>query len=263
MDYLQMYPETFAAVKRYAPADRCYLYEAMASYAFDGSEPDWPEDDLKWLIWEALKQRIDVAAMYVEKQRQNGEKGGRPKTQDNPEKPKKTQRNPKKPKETQQKPTEPNKSPESESESESDTESESERDNDARAREEVTKRFDRFWAAYPKKIAKKDAEKAFRKLDPDDGLLAAMMASLDRWKMSEQWTRDGTAYVPNPATWLNGERWKDEVPPPSRPREKTVIAQQYEQRDYSQDTSLQERINADMTRRMEAYFQQHPEERRA
>ena len=236
MDYLQMYPETFAAVKRYPAADRALLYEAMAAYAFDGTEPDWPEDDLKWLIWEALKQRVDVAAMFAEKQRLNGEKGGRPKTQDNPEKPNKTQRNPKKPNVTQTNPTEPNKSPESESESESDTESESERENETRAREEaMARRFLRFWDAYPKKVAKADAVKAFRKLDPDDQLLEDMLAALERWKHSDQWTRDGTAFVPHPATWLNGERWKDEVPPPARPREKTVFAQQYDQRDYSQE----------------------------
>ena len=58
LEYVQLYPETLAAVKRYPAADRALLYEAMVAYGTAGEEPDWPEDDLKWLIWESLRQRI-------------------------------------------------------------------------------------------------------------------------------------------------------------------------------------------------------------
>ena len=128
LEYLQMYPEKFAMVKRYPPEDRCHLYEAMAQYAFAGEEPDWPESDMKWLIWEALRQKVDAIQRFQEKQRDNGNKGGRPKTQRNPTKPNETQTNPSKPNETQTNPDKPSKTPESESDSESDSESESEKE---------------------------------------------------------------------------------------------------------------------------------------
>ncbi len=70
--------------------------------------------------------------------------------------------------------------------------------------------FDEFWAAYPKHVAKQPARRAFERLKPDRALLDKMLAAL-RWQTkSEQWTKDGARYVPNPATWLNARRWEDE-----------------------------------------------------
>lgn len=79
--------------------------------------------------------------------------------------------------------------------------------------------FDRFWAAYPLKVGKKKARDAFAKVKaPVETLLAA----LEVQKKSPQWVKDGGAYIPHPTTWLNGERWADEVkaapsPPPAAP----------------------------------------------
>lgn len=75
--------------------------------------------------------------------------------------------------------------------------------------------FDRFWSAYPRKTAKQDALKAWRRLAPDPALLAIILTALDTHKHSDQWTRDGGRFIPHPATWLNGRRWED-APPPSR-----------------------------------------------
>ena len=76
LEYIQLYPETLAAVKRYPAADRALLYEAMVSYGTEGAEPDWPEDDLKWLIWESLRQRVDMAARKSETNRNNRKRNG-------------------------------------------------------------------------------------------------------------------------------------------------------------------------------------------
>ena len=70
--------------------------------------------------------------------------------------------------------------------------------------------FESFWSSYPKKLSRKDAEKAFAKTNPME--FETIMASLDKWKKSYEWAKDGGQYVPNAATWLNGERWNDEVP---------------------------------------------------
>lgn len=72
-------------------------------------------------------------------------------------------------------------------------------------------RFKDFWAAYPKKVGKGAAEKAFTHCKPDDSLLATMLLALELQKQSSQWKRDGFRYVPNPATWLNQRRWEDEL----------------------------------------------------
>ena len=69
--------------------------------------------------------------------------------------------------------------------------------------------FDAFWAAYPRKVGKADARKAFKKAKaPLDTLLAA----IDRQKQSDQWQKSGGQYIPNPSTWLNQGRWEDELP---------------------------------------------------
>lgn len=71
-----------------------------------------------------------------------------------------------------------------------------------------------FWKAYPKKRAKKDAEKAFLKLKPDEALLGKMLGAIERQIASPDWQKEEGQYIPYPATWLNGERWEDEAPPP-------------------------------------------------
>lgn len=75
----------------------------------------------------------------------------------------------------------------------------------------LEKRFLDFWAAYPKKIAKGAALKVWKRIKPDKELTEKMSAAIQTQKTSEQWTREGGRYIPNPATWLNGGRWEDEV----------------------------------------------------
>ena len=74
--------------------------------------------------------------------------------------------------------------------------------------------FDQFWAAYPRKEGKKKAWEKWQKLDPDPALFAAILSGLDAHIRSEQWRR---GVIPHPTTWLNGERWEDELTPPPSP----------------------------------------------
>jgi len=71
--------------------------------------------------------------------------------------------------------------------------------------------FDRFWAAYPRKQGKGDAERAFKKFKVTDELLTTMLSALEQYKESPQWTDDNGKYIPSPAKWLNGKRWTDEI----------------------------------------------------
>lgn len=67
-----------------------------------------------------------------------------------------------------------------------------------------------FWAAYPRKVGKGAAWKAFHRLRPDHGLLAAMLEAVGRQRGTQAWKKDGGQFIPHPATWLNQRRWEDE-----------------------------------------------------
>jgi len=69
--------------------------------------------------------------------------------------------------------------------------------------------FDQFYSRYPKKVARKEAEKAWARLSPDDKqkALEALPTHLKYWDIK------GTEreFIPHPATWLNGARFEDEL----------------------------------------------------
>ena len=131
-------------------------------------------------------------------------------------------------------------------ESESESESISESVSNARTRaRETDDRFNDFWAKYPKKVKKPDAQRAWGKLKPTEELVKQILAGLERWKHGDQWTRDGGRFVPNPATWLNNRQWEDDVQPATG----AVLAQSYGQRDYSDvDAALADRQAEEMER---------------
>ena len=78
--------------------------------------------------------------------------------------------------------------------------------------------FESFWGAYPKKVGKAAALKAWRKNNLD-GMADQICTDVEsRAKEDFQW-RD-PKFIPNPATYINDERWTDEwrsAAPPSRP----------------------------------------------
>lgn len=70
--------------------------------------------------------------------------------------------------------------------------------------------FDAFWSEYPKKVGKGAAKKAFEKARKK-ATLESLVTAVRRQKCGSQWTREDGRFIPNPATWLNQERWEDEV----------------------------------------------------
>jgi hypothetical protein len=67
-------------------------------------------------------------------------------------------------------------------------------------------RFGEFWQAYPRKVAKPAAEKAWRKVAAEaDSILAGLRV----WAGSDEWAKDGGQFIPHPATFLNQRRWED------------------------------------------------------
>ena len=73
--------------------------------------------------------------------------------------------------------------------------------------------FPTFWEQYPKKVAKPQAMKAWKRIRPAGQVLADLVAGLEQQKASGEWQKDGGQFIPHPATWLNARRWEDEVTP--------------------------------------------------
>jgi hypothetical protein len=70
--------------------------------------------------------------------------------------------------------------------------------------------FNRFWAAYPRKVSKPDAKKAFTNINPDPALLSEMLQAIVKQGLAAKCAAGESRFVAHPATWLNKERWKDE-----------------------------------------------------
>lgn len=77
--------------------------------------------------------------------------------------------------------------------------------------------FDHFWSLYPKKRAKGEAEKAWKKIAPSNELFETILAAIKAQTGSQEWVKDGGQFIPNPATWLRAKRWLDELNPAPPP----------------------------------------------
>jgi len=67
--------------------------------------------------------------------------------------------------------------------------------------------FDIFWKQYPRKVAKPNAQKAWLKIKPDDVVLKKMLDAINQQGLSSKEIQ----FVPHPASWLNAQRWEDEI----------------------------------------------------
>lgn len=74
----------------------------------------------------------------------------------------------------------------------------------------VAEGFERFWKAYPRKIGKGAAIKAWKRAKLPD--LESILLAVEQQARSEQWTKDGGQFIPHAATWINQTRWLDEAP---------------------------------------------------
>ena len=74
-----------------------------------------------------------------------------------------------------------------------------------------------FYKAYPNKVAKKKAHEAWQKLEKAEdmvALLPTLLDAIEKQKQAKEMTKakgEFTPEWPNPATWLNGRRWEDEI----------------------------------------------------
>lgn len=74
----------------------------------------------------------------------------------------------------------------------------------------IDRLFEDFWNLYPRKVGKGAARKSYEKAlkkTTHDAIVISVMEHMD----TDQWKRDNGQYIPHPSTWLNQERWLDEV----------------------------------------------------
>jgi hypothetical protein len=69
--------------------------------------------------------------------------------------------------------------------------------------------FDELWGMYPRKVAKRVAQKSFERLTQAEQALAiaVMPNHIAYWKANDT----QLAYIPHLASWLNGYRFQDEI----------------------------------------------------
>ena len=71
-------------------------------------------------------------------------------------------------------------------------------------------RFADFWSVYPKRVKKAEAKKKWKAKRLDDKA-DEIIADVEKRKRSDGRWLDG--FVPDPTTYINGERWDDEIEP--------------------------------------------------
>ena len=128
----------------------------------------------------------------------------------------------------------------------------SERDS-SKASQEVDSLFAKFWSEYPKKVAKPEALKVWRRLGVNPALFEAIMQGLTKWKRTSQWSN--LEFVPYPATWLNRRGWEDHIPSTAQqPRGSSRQAPREESSSYytPEELETQKRIQDEMNAKARA-----------
>ena len=72
-------------------------------------------------------------------------------------------------------------------------------------------RFNQFWKAYPRKMAKTAAKKAWDKIKPNETLFETIMQAIEDQKRGADWKKNNGQFIPYPATWLNQGQYENEV----------------------------------------------------
>ena len=71
----------------------------------------------------------------------------------------------------------------------------------------LEQKFESFWLKYPKKVWKKNTYKKFIKIKDFKNLFLWLEEYIKLWEI--EWTP--RQYIPNPETFLNQERYYDEI----------------------------------------------------
>lgn len=183
------YASFYKAIRRIRnKAARADAYDAICAYALDGTEPDMEK------LSDAAAIAFEIAQPILEAGRRKAESGGIKTKKDeikieNDEI--KTEKSGSKGKDK-------------------DKEKEKDKVKDKHNSEDPHgTAFEEFWSCYPKQVGKEQARKAFALVREP---VSVLLEAIAQQKQSAQWTKDGGAFIPNPATWLRQQRWEDRLP---------------------------------------------------
>lgn len=75
--------------------------------------------------------------------------------------------------------------------------------------------FSRFWGAWPVSIRKTNRPgcAAIWRSRGLEKIVESVIAGLEKWKKSDDWTKESGRWICQPATWLRQERWQIEEKP--------------------------------------------------
>ncbi|MCH8272468.1 MAG: DUF4373 domain-containing protein [Candidatus Marinimicrobia bacterium] len=92
------------------------------------------------------------------------------------------------------------------------------KENDKITKSKKNELFDKFWDVYPRKNGKKKALQVWEILKPTEELTERIIKDLNQRKKTWDWKEYEGKFIPNPAKYLEEERWTDEmggINPPS------------------------------------------------
>jgi hypothetical protein len=69
--------------------------------------------------------------------------------------------------------------------------------------------FEVFYNAYPRKMAKGDARRAWVQTTNLRPSIETLLSAIKAQCATDQWMQGGGKFIPYPATWLRQERWDD------------------------------------------------------
>ena len=197
------YRSFWEAIKCIPESDKLPVLEAMICCGLDGAEPDGLTP-----IQNAIYQLIRPVLLNGRKKSANAkQKGSKQEAKISKQEASKKQTVSKTKANKKQTAALPSIEKEKEEEKENDIEREIEKDS-YKGRDLSFSDFNSFWEAYPKKVGKADAQKAWQKIKGVS--LDEILKAIEQQKQSRQW--QDKQYIPNPSTWLNQQRWMDELP---------------------------------------------------
>lgn len=233
MSFLKVYFDFEDRTEMLNEVEQGRLLLTMLRYAQGKTLPELKGNER--YLFPVFKGDIDRERAAYATKVENGAKGGRPaksKTENNLAKPNETERN-------RTEPTFKNKNLKNlKNKTKELEEQEQEQEHPVSAAADVCARFPDFWAVYPNKVKKQDAQRAWKSAKLD-GIADRIIADV-RLRRDTEWKGQDMHYIPHPTTYLHQRRWEDETAPTERkdgePRGAMLKnpATDYQQRDYKQ-----------------------------
>lgn len=223
------YASYYDAVRELPKKDRSAVILAICAYALDEEEPNLT--GTAKAVFTLIKPTLDTA-----RRKAAGGMAGTP-GKDNA-----------KTSERQPKDSEKEKEKENEKEKEVEIEGEKEKEDTGKSESAPGHAFTAFWESYPSKIGRSAAWGAWKAMNPTEQTRSCIMAALEAWKKSQQWTEDAGRFIPRAAKFLSEGHWKC-PPQPAQKKTGTVWASDWSELGKAELEAIQRVLKEDPEKR--------------